>query len=102
MNGYLVQLYKPLALGYALLDENRIEVFHIRQADKFIDCGIVAYVPLEVGIGFAPLLCRYTEHRHIQHIGFIGVDDACLCRSNFRRDKVLLYGIGMDAVVDFL
>ena len=29
MNGYLVQLYKTLALSHALLDENSIEVFHI-------------------------------------------------------------------------
>lgn len=26
MNGYLVELHKPLALRHALLDENRIEV----------------------------------------------------------------------------
>ena len=101
MNGYLVQLHKPLALRHALLDENRIEVFHIRQADKFVDGGVVAYVSFEVGIGLAPLLCRYTEHRHIQHIGFIGIDDARLCRSNLRRDKVMLYRVGMYAVVDF-
>lgn len=72
-----------------------------RRKNKFVDCGIVTYVPFEVGIGFTPLLCRYTEHRHIQHICFIGIYDACLCRSNFRRNKVLLYGIGMYAVVDF-
>ena len=30
---------------------------------------------------------------YFQHISFIGVDDTCLCRSNFRRDEVLLYGI---------
>lgn len=29
MNGYLVQFHKSLALRYSLLDENRIEVFHI-------------------------------------------------------------------------
>lgn len=28
MNGYLVQLYKSLALRHALLNKNRIEVFH--------------------------------------------------------------------------
>ena len=88
-------------MRHTLLDKNRIEVLHIRQADKFIDSGVVAYVPSEVGIGLAPLFCRYTEHCHIQHIGFIGVDDACLCRCNLRGNKILLYGIGMYTVVDF-
>ncbi len=95
MNGYLVQLYKPLALRHALLNENRIEVFHIRQADKFIDCSVVTYVPFEIGIGFAPLLCRYTKHRYIQHIGFVGVNYTRLCWSNLRWDKVLLYRVGV-------
>ena len=76
MNGYLVQLHKSLSLRHALLDENSIEVFHIRQAYEFVDCGVVAYVTFEVWIGFTPLFCRYTEHRHIQNIGFIGVDNA--------------------------
>ena len=49
MNGYLVQFHKPLALPHALLYENRIEVSHIRQADKFVDRSIVAYIPFEVG-----------------------------------------------------
>lgn len=75
MNGDLVQLHKPLALRHTLPDENRIEVLQIRQADKFVDCGVVVYVTFEVWIGFTPLFCRYTEHRHIQNIGFIGVDN---------------------------
>ena len=37
MDSDLVQFYEPLTLRHALLDENRIEVFHIRQADKFVD-----------------------------------------------------------------
>ena len=101
MDSDLVQLHEPIALRHTLLDENRVEVLHIRQTDKFIDRGVIAYVPLEIGIGFAPLLCRNSEHRHIQHIGFVGVDDVCLCRSDLRRDKVLLYGICMHAVVYF-
>ena len=101
MNGYLVQLHKPLALSHALFDENRIEVFHIRQTDKFVDCGVIAYIAFHAGVSITPLLCRYAKHRHIQHIGLIGIDDACLCRCNLRRDKVLPYGIGMYAVVDF-
>lgn len=101
MDGDLVQLHKSLALRHALLDENSIEVLHIRQTYKLVDCCIIAYVTFKVGIGFAPLLCRYTEHRNIQHIGFIGVDDTRLSRSNLRRNKVMLYRIGVYTVLIF-
>ena len=52
-------------------------------------------------VGFPPLFCRHAEHGNVQHVGFVGIDDACLRPSNFCRDKVLFYGIGMYAVVDF-
>ena len=95
MNGYPVKLNKSLALRHSLFDKNRIEVLHIRQAYKFVDCGVIPYVAFNVGVSLAPLLCRCTEHRHIQHVGFVGVNDACLCRSNLRRDKVMLYGVSV-------
>ena len=47
---------------------------------------------------FTPQLCRHTEHRHVQHVRFIGIDDICLCWRNLCRDKILFYGIGVYAV----
>ena len=44
MYGYLIQLDKSFTLSHALLDENSIEVLHIRQADKFVDCCVVANI----------------------------------------------------------
>ena len=80
-DGYPVEFDEPFSLRHALSDEYGIEVFHVRQADQFVDGGIIADVAFAVGVGFAPLLCRHAEHRYVQRIGFVGVDDACLCRS---------------------
>ena len=74
MDGDLVQFHKSLALRQTLTDENRIEVFHIRQAYKFVDCGVVAYVAFQVRVSIAPLLCRYAEHRHVEYVGFVGIN----------------------------
>lgn len=37
----------------------------------------------------------------IQHVGFVGIDDARLFRGHFGRNQVLFDRVGMDAVVDF-
>ena len=37
----LVEFYESLALGYAIVNENSIDILHVREADKFIDGGIV-------------------------------------------------------------
>ena len=57
--------------------------------------------PFEAGIGITPLLRGHSEHRHIKHIGFVGVNDACLGLCNFGRYKIVLDGIRMDPVVYF-
>jgi len=37
-----LSFYKSLSLGYAIANENGIDILHVREADKFIDSGIVA------------------------------------------------------------
>lgn len=44
MNGDLIQFEETLSLRYVLSDEHGIKVFHIRQADQFVDGGIIADV----------------------------------------------------------
>ena len=83
MNGDLIQFEETLSLRYVLSDEHGIKVFHVRQADQFVDGGVITDVTFQVGIGFAPLLCCRAEHGDVQHIGFVGVDDACLRGSDF-------------------
>ena len=38
----LVEFYKSLALGDTVVNENSIDILHVREADEFIDGGIVA------------------------------------------------------------
>ena len=55
LDGYPVQSHEPFALRYALVYEYGIQVFHIGEADQFIDGGIVT------DIAFRPGFCS----RHI-------------------------------------
>lgn len=87
MNGYLIQFYKPLRLRHTVLNENGIDVFHIRQTDKLIDSSIIAYVTFQIRVRLPPLLCRHTEQSHIQHIGFMSIDYARLSLSNLFRKR---------------
>ena len=40
------------------------------------------------------------SHRH-EYVGFVGINQTCLCLSNLRRDKILLYRVCVYAAVDF-
>ena len=62
---------------------------------------IIPDIAFQVGILLAPRLCSHAEHGHVQHVGFVGIDDARLFRSHFGRNQVLFDRVGMDAVVDF-
>lgn len=97
--GNLVEPYEAFALRQTLADEHGIKVLHVRETDKLIDGGIVADVALAVGIGLAPLTSRHAEHRHVQHVGLVGIYDVCLRLRYFRRYEVLPDGIGVYAVV---
>ena len=82
MDGDSVEFDKPFALGQALADKYRIEALHVGQADQFVDSGIVADIAFQVGIGFTPFESRHTEQGDIQHVGFAGIDSACLLRGH--------------------
>jgi len=53
--GYLIEFDESLALWHTVVDENRIEVLHVRKADELVDGGIITNVAFEVWIGFTPL-----------------------------------------------
>ena len=46
LDGYPVQSHEPFALRYALVYEYGVQVFHIGEADQFIDGGIVTDIAL--------------------------------------------------------
>ena len=71
MDSYLVELDKPLVLWHALFDEYGIEILHVRQANQFVDSGIISDIALQVGVCFPPLLCCHAEHGHVQDISFV-------------------------------
>ena len=99
MDGYLIEFYKSLSLWNSLLDKYSIQIFHIGQAYKFIDGGIIPNITFQVRIVFPPFLCCHSKHRYIQHIGFIGINDICLFGRYFSRNKILLDGIRMYPIV---
>ena len=49
----------------------------------------------ESEIFFPLLLCCHVEYCHVQPVGFVGVDNTCLRRNDFCRNKVVLDGIGV-------
>jgi len=55
VNGNLIEFDKALTLWYTIVDEDRIEVLHVRKADELVDGGIITNVAFEVWIGFTPL-----------------------------------------------
>ena len=55
MDGNLIEFDESFALWHTVVDEDRIEVLHVRKADELINGGIVADITLEVWIGFTPL-----------------------------------------------
>ena len=61
---------------------------------------MVAHVAFEFGVGITPLLRCLAEKRDIKYIGFVGVGNLCLSRRDFRRNEVLLDGVGMNAVIE--
>ena len=99
LDGNPIEFDEPLALWHTVVDEHGIDVLHIREADEFVNCGIVADVALKVWICVTPLLGSHTEHRHIKHIGFLGIDDAGLCGRHFVWHKIVLDGICMNVII---
>ena len=69
LDGNLVEFYQALTLRHSVIDENGIDILHIRKAYQFIYGSIVADVAFQFWIGFAPLLGCHAEHSDVEHIG---------------------------------
>ena len=69
-----VELCQSLRLLDSLVDENRIQVLQIGQAHELRYIGIVADVALKIRMGVTLLFGCHTKQRHIQNIGFVGID----------------------------
>ena len=89
MDSNPVEFDKPFALGQALADKYRIETFHVGQTDQFVDTGIVPDIAFHVRMGFTPFESRHTEQGDIQHIGFAGIDSACLLCGRLCGNEIL-------------
>ena len=100
MNSDSIELYKPFTLRHLLVDEYGIEILHVGQTDQLVDGGIIPDIAFQIGILFSPHLRGHAEHGHVQHVGFIGIDDACLLRGHLDRNQVLFDRVGMDTVID--
>ena len=95
-----VELCQTLRLRDSFVDENSIQVLQIGQAHELRNVGIVADVAFELRMGIAPLFGRHTKQRHIQYIGFVGIEQRNLPRRQPRRNKIFLDGICVNAVID--
>ena len=73
-DGNGVELCQSLHLRDSFVDENRIQVFQVGQAHELRYIGIVADVALKILVGVTLLLGCHTKQRHIQNIGFVGID----------------------------
>ena len=78
LDGDFVQFLEALGLGYSVVYHDGVDVLHVGDADKLVDCGVVALVTLEVGVRRLPLLVRLAEERDIEDIRFTCVDDVHL------------------------
>ena len=76
-------------------------MFSIFETYQLIDSCVVTDVAFQVWIGFAPLFGSHSKHSHIQHVGFLGINDACLSSRDFCWYQVVLDGIGVYVVVYF-
>ncbi|ADV43320.1 hypothetical protein Bache_1313 [Bacteroides helcogenes P 36-108] len=72
--GYPIEAEKPLMLRDAVVDEDGIQILHIREANQLVDIGIVAHVAFEVGMCVAPFKGGHAKHGYVQHIGLAGIN----------------------------
>ena len=101
LDGNPVQFQQTLLLIHTFLDENGIQVFHVRKADQFIDRGIIPNITLQIRMRLPPFESCHPEHGHIQHVSLIGIHLRNPCRRKFFRDQILLNRVRVDMIVDF-
>lgn len=56
-----IEFCQPFGLRHPLIDEHRIQVLQIGQADQLRDIGVVTDIPFQIGMAVPPLLCSHTE-----------------------------------------
>ena len=62
--------------------------------------GLVADVAFVFRVRGAPLGGGLSEEGHVEHVGFVGIDEVGLGFAQLGRNEVSLDGVGVDAVVD--
>ena len=51
----LVELYQAFALRHTVVDKDGIDILHVREADEFVDSGIVADVAFQFCLVSKPI-----------------------------------------------
>ena len=78
-----------------------VKAFEIGEHDQLFNGRVIAHVACFLRIMFAPLLGCVAVERHVEYVGFVGVDLAGLCRAQVLGDQVLGDCVGVYPVVDF-
>ena len=99
-DGNGVEFCQSLRLRDSLVDEHCIQVLQIGQAHELRYIGIVADVAFKILVGVTLLLGCHTKQRHIQNIGFVGIDQGNLTGGQLRRDQIFFDSIGMNPIID--
>ena len=92
---YFVEFVQAITLRDALVDEHRVKILHIGEANKLVDGGIVAHIAFRAGIGFTPLLGGHPEESHIEDIRFLGVDKRAMVGIHLVGYKVGSHSVGV-------
>jgi hypothetical protein len=100
LDGDFVQAREALVLAQSFADEDGVEIFQIGEADQLGAGGLVADVAFVFRVRGTPLGSGLSEKGHVEHVGFVGINEVGLGFAQLGRDKVGLDGVGVDAVVD--
>ena len=98
---YGIQPCQPFRLGHPLADKYGVQIFQIGKAHELRNICVIPDIALQLRVTIPPLLCGHAKQSHVQDICFTGVNEGNLLGGEFRRDQVLLDGVGMDAIIDF-
>ena len=96
----LVEFVETLLLRHSFIDKDSIEVLHVAQTNQLIDGRIIADISFVIGMSITPFFSCDTKERHIEHVGFIGINKRFVIRIDLLRHQVCLDGIGVDMVVN--
>jgi len=83
------------------VNEFGVHALDIGEHQQLLDGGVLAHVAIQLGVEVAPLLGRLAKQGDVEQVGFTGVGDGSLCRSDCGWNQVRLDGVGVNAVVEF-